>query len=183
MKQIDEPTSHRFNAALPAVAIDSLRKFHIPCVIRDGSISGCKIESGAIGELSDDIFLKVSELEEIVKGHIIWRNRRAAGVEFDWKATPKNHKQRAPRQEVAIPATILDQNFNYLADCTICDTSKTGCRITTRDAVALPYEFRIAILGLTDPVMARRVWQKDDTAGLEYFWDSEIYTLDETVDS
>ena len=182
-RHINERTSHRFKVALPAVAIDSKRKSHIPCVIRDGSISGCRIISSAIDELPDDIYLKIPDLEKIIKGHIIWRNCRAAGVEFNWAATPKNCNRHAARWDVDIPASLLDLNFNYLADCKISDASKTGCRIVAKDAAILPHEFRITILGLTEPVMVRLVWRKGNTVGLEFFWDSEIYTLDDTVDA
>lgn len=181
-RTINERTNDRFNVALPAIAIDSKRKYHIPCIIRDGSITGCRIISSDIDDLPDDIYLKVPDLEEIIKGHVVWRNDRAAGIQFNWAATPKNCKRGASRREVDLPASLLDLNFNYLADCTIRNASRTGCRITTRDAASLPHEFRIRISGLTEPVMVRVVWRKDDTAGLEFFWDSEIYTLDDSVE-
>jgi hypothetical protein len=67
-----------------------------------------------------------------------------------------------------------------LADCIICDASRTGCRISCETLSELPNDLHIEIPGLTGPVLALMVWRKDNMAGMEFLWETEIYMLDDT---
>jgi hypothetical protein len=151
-------------------------------MIQDGSISGCKIISRHVPDLPEKILLNVPTLNQLIKGRIVWRNQNTAGIEFQWdNSALQDERRNAPKQEVSIQATIMDYNYNKLADCIICDASRTGCRISCEELSNLPDEIHIEIPGLTDPVMALVVWRKDGMAGLEFFWESEVYTLDDTL--
>lgn len=182
MEQFSQRISDRFNVAIRAAAVDSKRKLQIPCIIRDGSISGCRIISDSIDDLPDELYLKVPDLKEIIKSQIIWRNGRTAGVEFKWEAMPEYCQRGSPRKKVDIAAAVFDANLNYMADCKISDASDAGCRIIIQGAVDLPEEFRIRIEGLTEAVMVRLVWHQGEMAGLQFLWDNEIYLLDDCFD-
>ncbi len=164
----------RYKVALPAIVFDRLQQNSLRCMIRDGSISGCKIISRKVADLPDKVLLKITKLDQSINGRIVWRNRGSAGIEFEWEANRSDERRNAPRQEAAIPAVILDYNFNKLADCIICDASRNGCRIASEELATLPDDIRIEIQGLTGSVLARIVWRNANMAGLEFIWVSEV---------
>lgn len=73
----------------------------------------------------------------------------------------------------------MDYGYNKLADCFICDASRTGCRISSEALSELPDDLLIEIPGLAEPILSLIVWRKDNMAGLEFMWDNKLYTLDD----
>lgn len=120
--------------------IDTRSGVRYPCLIRDGSITGCKIACSFPDELSDNIHLAIPSLAQPIRGRIRWRGEKMAGVEFHWRTTSKERRRGAPRRKVVIDALILDRDHKRLTDCVIRDASRTGCRIATESAPRLPEE-------------------------------------------
>ena len=52
----------------------------IKCIIRDISATGCRIISSQIHELPDEIHLTPEDFDRPLRGKIVWRRRKAAGV-------------------------------------------------------------------------------------------------------
>lgn len=179
MQTHDQRAKKRFPLAIRAMIVDPSGEEGIPCVIRDGSVSGCKIVCDCVDDLPDEIRLDVPNIDQIIEGQIVWRSDRAAGVAFNWKKTSGGERRGVPRQKVDVPALVLDRDFKPLAKCSICDTSRTGCRIVLADGDSVPDEIRIEIEGLTGPAMARVVWREGRFAGVEFIWDSDVYMLED----
>ncbi len=165
---------NRYKVAFHTIVLDRLQQNAVRCMIRDGSISGCRIVSGKVFDLPDKILLKIPNLDKLIRGRIVWRNQDSAGIEFVWETDRPDDRRNAPRQEAAIPATIKDYNLEKLADCLICDASRNGCRIASKELAALPDDILIEIRGLTEPILARIIWREGIMAGLEFIWVGEV---------
>lgn len=181
MENADQRKIRRFKVVIRAVVSDRQQENEINCMILEGSISGCKILSRQVSDLPEEILIKISEMSQLIKGRIVWRNHDTAGIEFQWESNRTDERRNAPRQEVSMPAIIMHYDLNKLADCTILDASRTGCRISTDELSELPDDLHIEIPNLTEPVLALVVWRKDNMAGLEFLWESEVYMLDDSV--
>ncbi len=57
----------------------------IRCEIVDASQSGCRLSSGRIADLPENIMLQIPGLDCPVPGKIMWRARDFAGVRLQWK--------------------------------------------------------------------------------------------------
>ena len=57
----------------------------ITCAIRDANGRGCKLISTRVDELPKTIQMVVNGVERPIRGRIVWRNRRMAGVRFEWR--------------------------------------------------------------------------------------------------
>ena len=75
MGLLNQIQNRRHKHAVRASASDRLQKNVVPCIIRDGSIFGCKIVSRNISDLPDEVLLKVPNLNQLIKGCIIWRDQ------------------------------------------------------------------------------------------------------------
>ncbi len=181
MRNLGRRHNRRHKLAISAVVSDCYQQNAVRCMLQDGSISGCNIISRHVPDLPDKVLIKVPQLSQSIKGHIIWRNQNSAGVELKWETNYPDERRNTARQEVAIPATIKDHSFNKLADCIICDASMIGCRISSEELSTLPDDFYIDTPGLTKPVQALIVWRKDHLAGLEFVWESDVYILDDAL--
>lgn len=181
MKNVGQRHKRRFKVAIHAIVSDRQQQNTIRCMIRDGSISGCKIISRQVSDLPDKVLINVPNLSQSIKGRIVWRNQDSAGIEFKWETKCSDERRNAPRQEVSILATILDHNLNKLSDCIILDASRTGCRISSEAVSTLPDDLHIEIPCLTEPVLALIVWRNGNMAGLEFFWEDDVYMLDDSL--
>ena len=177
----DQRAKHRFQVAIRAVVINERTGEEFSCAIRDGSISGCKIVSSQVADFSEQVLVKVPKLEHMVRGRIVWRDERAAGIEFNWEASQVDERRDAPRREVLIPVVISDAALNKLADGTIMDASRTGCRIFGDKVQELPDRISLEICGLTGPMIGQIVWRNDGMAGVKFLWESEVYALDDSL--
>ncbi len=182
MGNMGQRKHNRYKIAFHAIVSDRQQQNAVRCMIRDGSISGCKIISRKVSDLPDKVLINVSSLNQLIKGRIIWRNKDSAGIEFEWEANRPDNRRNFPRQKGAIPAAIKDYDLNKLADCIILDASRTGCRISSKALAALPDDILIEIQGLTEPLQARIVWREDNMAGLEFIWMSEVGLPDESLE-
>ena len=183
MRNIGQRHNRRYKVAIHAVVSDRQRQNNVRCMIRDGSISGCKIISSKVSDLPDKVLINVPNLNQLIKGRIVWRNQDSAGIEFKWETNHPDERRKAPRQEVSILATIMDHNYNKLSGCMILDASRTGCRISSEAVSTLPDDIHIEIPGLTEPVLSLIVWRNGNVAGLEFLWgSSDVYMLEESFE-
>lgn len=173
---------HRFGVKIRAFVINPHTRARLPCLIRDGSLSGCRLMCGRLDTMPDDIIVEVPELAKPVYGKMVWRNPTEAGVKFMWETTPADERRASPRQKVDMAAIILDRDYRRLRECTICDASRTGCRLSTPYPETLPDEICLEIRGLTEPMLGKIVWRDADKAGIEFVWDSDAYLLDMKVE-
>jgi hypothetical protein len=118
MENTDQRHIRRFTVVISAIVSDRQQQNEISCTILQGSISGCKILSKQVSDLPEEILIKIPDLDQLIKGRIIWRNQDLAGIEFDWESNYPDERRNAPRQEVVIPAILKDYDLNKL------DTSK-----------------------------------------------------------
>lgn len=181
MSSRDQRLHHRFKVAIRAFVGDPHTDARYPCVIRDGSISGCQITCASLSELPDRILFDVPAISRPICGSIVWREENTAGVKFHWDAMPDDERRKAPRQEIYLPCTILDHDFNHLDDSVICDASRSGCRIVTEKIAQIPDDIYVEIFGLTEPMIARIVWRSEGMGGVQFLWESDIYELKESV--
>ena len=63
-----------------AFASDLDETLDIKCIIRDISAKGCRIISSQIHELPDEIHLTPEDFDRPLRGKIVWRRKKAAGV-------------------------------------------------------------------------------------------------------
>jgi PilZ domain len=177
MRNVNERLDRRMKLAMHAVVSDRQGKNLISCMIHDGSIYGCKIVTRQAPYLPEKILIKVNCLTRHIKGNIAWRNHNSAGIEFNWKTKQFAERRSTNRQKMNIPSSILDYSLNKLANCIICDISKSGCRITSEAISEIPDDILIDIPGLNKPVLSLVVWRNGNMAGLEFFCTSENYLL------
>ncbi len=180
MEFVCQRKNRRYKLTLPASVSDRQQKNVVPCMIRDGSISGCKVISNKVSELPENVLIKIPNLDQLIEGCIKWRKQDSAGIEFKWGINSLDDRRDAPRQNVAITAVIMDHDLNKLTDCIICDASRTGCRITSDALSTLPDDLYIEIPGMSEPVQARIVSRKDNMAHLKFALEGGVHVLDDT---
>ena len=78
--------THRFKVAIRAHISDSQSDEQIPCIVRDGSMSGCKIASSKARNFPERISVRIDRLTEPVMGRIVWSGDDVAGVAFFWQS-------------------------------------------------------------------------------------------------
>lgn len=61
----------------------------IDCFVRDASHSGCRIFSNYAINVPEYICLAVAGISRPIRGQIVWRNDRMAGVKFIWDEAEK----------------------------------------------------------------------------------------------
>ncbi len=179
MENTGQRQARRSKLALPAAVCDRQRQNSIHCMIHDGSISGCKIVSREVPKLPDKILMIVPDLVQSIQGRIVWRTDNSAGIQFEWETNRPDERRNFSKQRIHLPATILDYGYNKLADCFICDASRSGCRISSEALSELPDDILIEILGLTEPILSLIVWRNDNMAGLEFMWNNKLFMLDD----
>jgi hypothetical protein len=181
MENRDQRAKHSFQVAIRAYVVKPATGEQFACVIRDGSISGCKVICSQIADLPDNIVVKVAKLKQTIKGRIVWRDTKSAGIEFNWEASNVDELRDAPRQEAFMPELISDHGLNHLADCVVMDASRSGCRILGEKVPELPEQISLTIDGLTAPIGGQIVWRTEEMAGIKFLWESEVYAPNEKV--
>ena len=72
----------RKNTLIQATASDLSQHFDVNCIIRDASKAGCRLVSSEIGDLPKVIRIVPNGFANPLLGKIVWRDKKAAGVEF-----------------------------------------------------------------------------------------------------
>ena len=83
MEHTGQRQARRWKIAIPAAVCDRQRQNSNRCMIHDGSISGCKIVSGQVPKLPDEILINVLDLvrsitpDDIRNGHLAHKKLNA----------------------------------------------------------------------------------------------------------
>jgi len=179
MDNAEQRTHDRVKVAIHAVVSDREQQNAIRSIIQCASICGCKIISKQVSDLPDEVLIKVSNLDQVIKGRIVWRNKNTAGIQFEWNAIDPDERRSASRHEVEIQAVMSDREHNKLADCIIRDANSKGCRIINAALYTVPDDVHIEIEGLSEPVLAKVIWRNGNMAGLEFYWECDILSLND----
>jgi len=88
-KTIDRRMEARRKVCAQAFASDLGDAIDTKCVIRDVSKTGCKIVSSQIRDLPELIQLVVEGIDQSIRGKIVWRRGKMAGVCFEHACSDK----------------------------------------------------------------------------------------------
>ena len=113
-KTIDRRLEARQKECAQAFASDLGDAIDTKCVIRDVSKTGCKIVSSQIRDLPELIQLIVEGIDKPIRGKIVWRDGKMAGVCFE----------HACSDEVRTSIVTL---YNSLREDEECDVLILGC--------------------------------------------------------
>jgi hypothetical protein len=113
-KTIDRRLETRQNVCAQAFASDLGDDIDTKCVIRDVSKTGCKIVSSQMRDLPELIQLIVEGIDRPIRGKIVWRQGKMAGVCFEHACSNK------------VRASIVTL-YNSLREDEECDVLILGC--------------------------------------------------------
>lgn len=82
MSDFDNRSEKRKKVCVHAFAFDTKDSFNIKCVIRDVSESGCMIVSSQTHDLPEFIQLVPERFNRPLRGKIVWRDDKRAGISF-----------------------------------------------------------------------------------------------------
>ena len=77
-------------------------------------------------------------------------------------------KRQSPRHRVLKDGKIITVNNRSVVDCCIRDLSDTGARLTCKDPLAVPHEFRLLFLASLTVRDAVVVWRRDEQVGIHF---------------
>ena len=77
----------------------------------------------------------------------------------------------ARRRSVFLQADVSTLDGSPIANCSIRDTSRTGCKIISADIDHIPDELVLSIRGLNETFVGRVIWREADMAGIEFLND------------
>lgn len=75
------------------------------------------------------------------------------------------------RRSVFLQADVSTLDGLRIGDCSIQDTSRTGCKILSDDIGQIPDELVLSIRGLNETFVGRVMWREADMAGVEFLND------------
>ncbi len=75
------------------------------------------------------------------------------------------------RRSVFLQADVSTLDGLRIANCSIRDTSRTGCKIISNDIDHIPDELVLSIRGLDETFVGRVMWRDADMAGIEFLND------------
>ncbi|MFQ5626146.1 MAG: PilZ domain-containing protein [Methyloligellaceae bacterium] len=75
------------------------------------------------------------------------------------------------RHRVFLQADVCTLDGLRIGNCSIRDTSRTGCKIMSSDLDQIPDELVLSIRGLDETFVGRVMWRDADMAGIEFLND------------
>ena len=75
------------------------------------------------------------------------------------------------RRSVFLQADVSTLDGLQIANCSIRDTSRTGCKIISNEIEHIPDELVLSIRGLDETFVGRVMWREADMAGIEFLND------------
>ena len=72
------------------------------------------------------------------------------------------------RRRVFLQASVSAMDGSQIANCSIQDTSRTGCKIISDELDRIPDELVLSIHGLGETFIGRVMWRDADMAGIEF---------------
>ncbi|MGI9383314.1 MAG: PilZ domain-containing protein [Methyloligellaceae bacterium] len=176
MEHLENRIARRVKVAIWAVVSDLRRFCSIDCLVRDASLTGCKIVSSKIADLPDEIYIEVMGLPQTIVGRIVWRSTRMAGVKFIWDAPEDLNRRTDRRVPIQFPVAISDTQHTRTFWGSICDASFSGCRIEIDQLGRVPDDIWLQVEGLTGEIRGRIVWRKGNQAGVRLLWSGDSTT-------
>lgn len=79
----------RVEVTIPATISNLDGQKQAMCTIREASKSGCRIETDALRQLSNDVLIRIKAMRMSLRGTIVWRDVSTAGVSLRWKTAKK----------------------------------------------------------------------------------------------
>jgi len=83
-------------------------------------------------------------------------------------ATVPNERRQARRRRVFLQADVCTLDGLQIANCSIQDTSRTGCKIISDQIASIPDEIILSIRGLGETFVGRVMWREGDMAGIAF---------------
>ncbi len=77
-------------------------------------------------------------------------------------------RRQARRRRVFLQADVCTLDGLQIANCSIQDTSRTGCKIISDRLDMIPDELVLSIRGLGETFVGRVIWREGDMAGIEF---------------
>lgn len=85
------------------------------------------------------------------------------------ETTPSAQERRqARRRRVFLQADVCTLEGLQIANCSIQDTSRTGCKIISDKLDIIPDELVLSIRGLGETFVGRVIWREGDMAGIAF---------------
>lgn len=181
MENFENRIARRVKVAIWAVVSDLKRFISIDCLIRDASLTGCKIISSKVADLPDEICIKVQGLEQTIEGRIAWRSTRMAGVQFVWDAPEDLDRRINRRISIELPVAVSDRYHTRTVRGFICDASTSGCRIELDELELMPNDIWLRVEALTGEIKGRIVWRNGNKAGVRLLWSGDSYASDASL--
>lgn len=85
----------------------------------------------------------------------------------DPSTSPQDRRQ-ARRRRVFLQADVCTLEGLQIANCSIQDTSRTGCKIISDKLDSIPDEIVLSIRGLGETFVGRVIWREGDMAGIAF---------------
>lgn len=85
--------------------------------------------------------------------------------------TDYSDRRKEHRRSVFLRADLYDANGTPVTECSIQDTSRSGCRIMSEQIRIIPDDIMLSIRGLNETFFGRIVWRKDNEAGVMFALD------------
>ena len=82
-----------------------------------------------------------------------------------------NERRVERRRRVFLQADVRTLDGVRVGNCSIRDTSRTGCKIMSNDLDLIPDELVLSIRGLDETFVGRVIWRDADMAGIEFLND------------
>jgi len=82
-----------------------------------------------------------------------------------------NERRVERRRRVFLQADVRTLDGVQVGNCSIRDTSRTGCKIMSSDLDKIPDELVLSICGLDETFVGRVMWRDVDMAGIEFLND------------
>jgi len=139
----------------------------------DFTEKGCWISSEKIDLLKEEVGLRISGFDKLIRGSVIAYGDQEAQISFQVKQEEPGEKRREIRRPVWITAIVCGQTHPFTMKCRIIDASKSGCRLEGDCLDRLPDGVEISIPGLDLPIKGALVWRSNGQAGVRLKWPFE----------
>lgn len=167
--QSEKREHQRFRVAILAHICEQTGGEPLRCLIRDVSLSGCRVVSRHLPYLSGLVSIQMPHITEVLDGRIVWRRDNVAGIEFIWGSA--GGRRDRMRRSLNIMVCVHDPaDHRLLLQATVTDASNDSCRLESDGIDQLPDEVRVKVPGLIEPVKARVAWRKSHAVGIEFHW-------------
>jgi len=168
MKTNHQRASHRIGLSMEALVSDLTRSNRVVCTICDASKHGCRIKSGDISALPDDIFVEVKSMKSPIRGTIVWRKDGMAGVNFNWDASRADDRRDDLRYETVMRATVRGADQSESLSCIVQNASGSGCLIVCNEADSLCGDVFVRLDSKEEPIAGRIAWRKGNMVGVQF---------------